>query len=224
MKDNALILFLRFPEKGKVKTRLAADIGDDLAFELYLCFLRDTLATVQALDADILISCTESDTASFRELFGDTPCIVQRGSDLGRRMYNAFKDALGLGYSRAALIGSDIPGLPLDVFYNAFLELGSHEVVLGPSVDGGYYLIALRAGKPDESLFKDLPWGSSGVLAETVKRIEDKGMSAFLLPQWEDIDDLNGLKRLYEHQVAEGILSNTRLCVDEHKERIYGTV
>jgi rSAM/selenodomain-associated transferase 1 len=224
VKDNAVILFLRIPEKGKVKTRLAVDIGEDLAYDLYLCFVKDTLATLQSLDADVLISCTGRDSAFFRDLFGDTPCMVQRGNDLGGRMRNAFRDAFLMGYARVALIGSDIPGITLDALYTAFHELSGHDVVFGPSLDGGYYLIALKAGGADESLFTDIPWGTTRVLDETVKRVQQRGMRVFFLTECEDIDDLDGLKRLYENQVRDGVLSNTRLCVDRYKERIYGTI
>jgi rSAM/selenodomain-associated transferase 1 len=224
MKDNAVILFLRIPEKGKVKTRLAADIGEDLAYDLYLCFVKDTLTTLQSLDADVLISCTGRDSAFFRDLFGDIPCMVQRGNDLGDRMRNALKDAFMMGYSRAALIGSDIPGIKLDALYTALHELSGHDVVLGPSLDGGYYLIAFKAGGTDESLFVDMPWGTPQVLDETVKRAKRRRRSVFFLPECEDIDGIDGLKRLYENQVRDGVLSNTRLCVDRHKEKIYGTV
>jgi rSAM/selenodomain-associated transferase 1 len=224
MKENAFILFLRYPEKGRIKTRLARDIGDDLAYDLYVCFLKDIIETVRLIDADMLIAGSGTAREGSDYLFGVAPRISQHGRDLGSRMYNALADVFSMGYSRISLAGGDIPGLEADTIREAFRKLLTHDLVLGPSLDGGYYLIACCSGTLRRSLFAGIPWSTSLVLAETLRRIEDSGMSTFLLPPMDDIDDLDALKRFRVKQRRQGVDSNTLRCVEKNKEMIYGPI
>lgn len=224
MKDTAIVLFTRYPERGRVKTRLAGEIGADLAYDLYLCFLRDTIEKLRFLDADLIVAGAGKMDASARELFGDAVCIAQHGHNLGIRMYHAFKDVFALGYSGAVIIGSDIPDLPAEFIISALNELARHDIVLGPCADGGYYLIAFHANKLDDSVFQDIPWSTSRALAGTIEKINNRGLRAFFLPEWDDIDDLKGLKRFYEKQLLNGGASHTRRCMEQYKGRIYGKI
>jgi uncharacterized protein len=224
MKKNALVLFMRYPEKGRVKTRLAAEVGDDLAYELYLCFLTDTLEGLEAFEADLFIAGTGNSEAHSIDLFKNALHIAQRGQDLGERMISAFHDVFSMGYTRAAIIGSDIPGMPFEAFRSAFDKLAGHDMVLGPSADGGYYLIAFNAAAFEESMFEGIKWSTPRVLAETLKKAGRLGLRAYLLSELEDIDDLDSLIRFYEKQPFGGVGSHTLRCVDKYKEKLYGKI
>jgi rSAM/selenodomain-associated transferase 1 len=224
MKENALVLFMRYPEKGRVKTRLAAEVGDDMAYELYLCFLADTLEGLDAFEADPVIAGAGNSEAVPADLLKNVRHIAQRGHDLGKRMSNAFHDVFAMGYIRAAIIGSDIPGLPPGSFKSAFDELAGHDIVLGPSRDGGYYLVAFSAAAFEESIFENIQWSTPRVLADTLEKADQCGLRTYLLSQLEDIDDLDSLIRFYEKQHLDGVGSHTLRCVDKHKEKLYGKI
>ncbi len=110
----------------------------------------------------------------------------QRGKDLGERMKEAFRKTLGHGACRALLVGSDVPGLTQEVFEQAFHALESCQVVLGPALDGGYYLIGLKEPNPD--LFSGIPWGSGDVMKSTLEKIARLGLKLKLLERLQDVD------------------------------------
>ena len=139
-------------------------------------------------------------------------------------MSNAFHEVFAMGYARAVVIGSDIPGLPPEFIKSAFNRLNEHDIVMGPSADGGYYLVAFNAAAFEESVFEGIQWSTPRVLAETLEKADRRGLRAFLLFELEDIDDLDDLKRFYETQSPRGSGSHTLRCVDAHKEKIYGKV
>ena len=124
-------------------------------------------------------------------------------------MLSAFKHLLGVPGSRAVLIGSDSPDLPLIHIRHAFQRLKHRDVVLGPAMDGGYYLVGARA--PEPSLFVDLPWGDPGVFARTVAAVRDAGRSLALLPPWYDVDDPSSLEFLRALCTARRLGGGTRL-------------
>ncbi len=224
MRDNAIILFFRYPEKGKVKTRLAAEVGDELAFELYNCFLLDSIETLAQISADLIILGTGNPGTFIAELPNNIPYLPQRGDDLGARMYNAFCDVFARGYKGAVLIGGDIPGLRPEVVSRALHELACNDVILGPSADGGYYLIGFRQDTLKATPFEDIRWSTPLVLAETVKKINKMGMDPYFLTETEDIDDLKALARFYEKQRRAQTPSHTIECLKAHRESIYGKI
>jgi uncharacterized protein len=222
MKSGVVILFLRYPERGKVKTRLAQDIGDDLAYDLYVCFIRDALGAVRDVDADLIIVGTGSTGKGPAGIFGRSVRLLQHGRDLGARMYHAFADVFSRGYSRAIMIGSDCPGLPAGYISQALLELESHDVVLGPTRDGGYYLIAFKEDSLREDIFHGIVWSTSRVFVETMSRIEDAALSVSILPQWEDIDELDDLRRFADDRERAGSAVHTLKFIDQNREKLYG--
>jgi len=196
MKD-AFILFLKYPERGKIKTRLAAALGDDAAYDLYLCFLRDIAAMTAQVNAEVIIVYSGPDQAAFDD-FPGVQCFRQRGSDIGERMFFALQDVFAQGFKRIVLIGSDSPDLPANFVNDAFVKLALADVVMGPSMDGGYYLIGCKPDSLRQSIFHDIPWSTKKVFNETLRRIEAGGLKAAILTDWPDIDEVDGLKRFFE--------------------------
>lgn len=223
MKEKALILFLKYPEKGVVKTRLANELGDDFTLELYKHFIADILNTGKKIAADIFIIYSAIDGTKSEDFFWreEYPCLPQKGADLGIRMYNAFQEVGAQGYRKLALIGSDTPDLPATYIYEAFFRLDECDIVLGPSVDGGYFLIALRQDTINDAVFNNIPWSTSQVLRETTKIIRQKGMTCHLLPEWEDIDEVDDLRRFYECYKKEKETYHTMALLSQNEEVLY---
>ncbi len=197
-KDTALILFLKYPEKGKVKKRLASDIGEDAALELYRSFMTDTLNKLNALDLNTFIYLTPEkrlpDMEKLVSGMGFSPRIYeQEGGDIGERMGSAFRGVFSNGFKRVLLIGSDLPDLPVEYIMEAVSALRKKKAVVGPGFDGGYYLIGFQKECFSEDLFKNIEWSTNGVFKETIKKLEDKGAKAGILKKWHDIDTLKDL-------------------------------
>jgi rSAM/selenodomain-associated transferase 1 len=196
---NALVVMAKAPLPGTVKTRLVPPLSHEEAAELYQALLLDLLESLGSFKlADPFVAFTPAETASlFNEI---TPpgfvCFPQRGEDLGARMNNVFLDLFTQGYENLVIIGSDLPALPSCFLEEAFVMLGrsEKEVVLGPSRDGGYYLIGMGRSIPE--IFKGIPWGEENVLATTLQKISSLGLKAYLLPTWFDIDTPEDLRHL----------------------------
>jgi rSAM/selenodomain-associated transferase 1 len=196
---NALAVMAKAPVAGSVKTRLAPPLTHEQAAEFYGALLADQLEQLKNIDGVArYLAYTPNDAAMFmRELGGDAYAyIAQTGEDLGQRMDQLFADLWHLGQRNVVLIGSDLPALPLAILDEAFAQLSSaaHKVVLGPSRDGGYYLIGMN--RPTPALFANMTWSHSEVLAETTARLRRLGVSFALLPSWFDIDTFDDLQRL----------------------------
>lgn len=196
--DACILLFVKYPEKGKVKIRLTADLNAETVLSLYQCFVHDTLETVKKIDIHFFICYTPADKLEeFQRWLGSTLRFhPQIGNDLGERMKTCFTTVFEKGFKRVILIGSDSPDLPEDYITEAFSLLQAKDVVLGPAVDGGYYLIGLRDTTSASGLFEDIPWGTKTVLEETLKRVRQANRSIGLVPVWSDVDTITDLKNL----------------------------
>jgi hypothetical protein len=195
-----LIVFAREPLPGAVKTRLAASIGDRAAAELYETMLQDVLKGVRQLNsADTVVywDCEEESLPLLSERYR-CRSRCQNPGDLGQRMRGAFEEMFANGSDVCCIIGSDAPDLPLSYIQEAcrLLEAQRTEVVLGPSRDGGYYLLGMRQVRPE--LFTDIPWGSASVLDQSLAAARDSGLTVALLPVWQDIDTLEDLQAFRE--------------------------
>lgn len=185
--DKALILFVRNPELGQVKTRLAAGIGAEKALAVYRHLLERTRTVAEAVDADRFVF--YSDMVDRKDGFLDQSFkkYVQCNGDLGARMEFAFSIPFKTGgYKRVQIVGSDIPALSPEIIEAGFEALNGHDFSLGPAADGGYYLLGMTRWQRE--LFRDMAWSTDGVLAETRKRIEAEGRSIHMLPELQDID------------------------------------
>ncbi len=219
MKDNKLIIFFKYPLIGQVKTRLAAALSDEFAFELQKCMISDIFAVTRNVDADSVLVYSGPDRISFPD-FPGSRIILQRGKDIGERMYNAFLDVFSEGAGRCVLIGSDVPGITTGLLQNAFNILERSGAVLGPSTDGGYYCIGFKHGNLDKSFFENIPWSTSSVFSETVKSINTAGLKAEFLSELSDIDDFNDLKKFYKEKKSDSALSETIKYLNFHKESL----
>ncbi len=198
-RKESVILLAKAPLKGRVKTRLAAKVGSEKATQIYEELLKKTIRTIQKLKKkDVFIFYTPKGHKHFFSSYGR--CFLQRGNNLGERMYNAIKRVFSLGYSRIVLIGSDIPGLKEELIEQAFNLLEINDIVIGPTEDGGYYLIAMK--RPYRLVFKDIPWSTEQTFQVTVKRANSRGLRVGYTDTLVDIDTLTDYLRLK----AEGVL------------------
>lgn len=196
--NKALIIFAKEPVPGRVKTRLARDVGEQAAAELYSAMLDDVMAKAALLEDVRLLVFWATKEGEF-PLFPAIPRLEmfeQHGADLGERMANAFMAAFEEGVEECCIIGSDLPDLPHEYLRQAFrtLEDENTDTVLGPCSDGGYYLLGMR--RFCSRLFEDVPWSTSQVLKTTLERARESGLAVELLPEWHDIDTLEDLRRL----------------------------
>ncbi|MHB1845619.1 MAG: TIGR04282 family arsenosugar biosynthesis glycosyltransferase, partial [Deltaproteobacteria bacterium] len=180
MERIAVCVFAKPPLPGRVKTRLAAEVGSEGAARLARAFLRDTLAAVRALPwAEPRLATTER--APFEAELGAPEIWLQGEGDLGRRMERVLRRALR-GASAALAIGADSPGMPLALLEGAREALASADAVVGPSDDGGFYLLGLR--RCPRGLLDGLPWSAPETFDRTLARLREQGLRTSLLPRW----------------------------------------
>jgi len=195
--DSALLMFAKYPEAGKVKTRLAAAVGAELAAQLYQEFIRCTFNMAMQIEvAARFVTFTPADKEKeLRTLFpGPWQWFAQADStDLGFRIHRAVQHVQQQGYSHVLTIGTDSPSLPPEYLEQAAMVLSAHDLVLGPATDGGYYLIGLKTAPVE--LFTGIDWSTERVLQQTLNRAEQLRMSVHQLPVWYDVDDLTTLQR-----------------------------
>lgn len=190
-----IVVFLKYPEPGQVKTRLAADVGPGAAARLARHFAEATLAAAGSLGLPVDISYSPEERGpEFRTWLGPgRACSPQQGADLGQRMRHAFSEAFARGAARVALVGTDAPDRPVEFYAEALERLDDHDVVLGPSLDGGYHCIAFRRDGFAPEAFQDIAWSTPRVLIQTLDALRRAGRSVWTLPPWPDIDDRAGL-------------------------------
>ncbi|MGR3309765.1 MAG: TIGR04282 family arsenosugar biosynthesis glycosyltransferase [Candidatus Brocadiales bacterium] len=203
--DNSLLIFLKYPEAGEVKTRLARGIGGEKAARLYRLFVDATLKRTldrNELYEQLLFYAPVERGSEIKSWIGGSggdkvtlSLQPQIGSDLGERMLNALKAAFSNGAKKAVIIGTDSPTLDKETIYEAFYLLKNTDIVIGPAVDGGYYLIGASLPAPRE-IFIGIDWGSNKVFEQTIKRIRGGNASYSLLPLHYDVDNLEDLRTL----------------------------
>lgn len=192
MTEVTLLIFMRNLVHGRVKTRIAATLGNDAALRVYQMLLDHTASVTHDVAATRIVCYSE-----FIEHDGpwDDSCfrVIQKGNDLGERMSAAFKDTLRLGSHKVILIGTDCYELNADILTLAFAQLTDHDIVFGPALDGGYYLLGMKNYYPQ--LFENIAWSTEKVLEQTIRRCDDSELSYSLLPTLNDIDDELDLKK-----------------------------
>lgn len=198
--ELCVILLVKYPEKGGVKMRLARQIGDDFAVGLYRNFVMDTIAMLRRSGIPFVVCFHPADRLeAFRAWLGpQCEYVPQRGSDLGERLRNGFADAFAKGFRGAIAIGSDSPDLPEEVAIEAREALELHDAVIGPSTDGGYYLIGFKSDAFLPNAFEGIAWSTDAVFGETVERLRDAALDVFVLPRWSDVDTFDDLMGLRE--------------------------
>ena len=199
-KKSIILLFVKAPVRGRVKSRLAASVGPDTALELYQNFILDIVATAGQTSLSFRLCYFPPDAGGrLSPLLGPSlNTMPQEGSDLGERMANAFARAFEEGHDRALLIGSDIPDLSAPLLADALESLDGHDAVLGPAEDGGYYLIGFNRNAFLPAVFRGIAWSTPTVFQETMERASVAGISVSRAPLRRDIDTLEDLKAFFE--------------------------
>jgi rSAM/selenodomain-associated transferase 1 len=239
----ALAVMTKAPQAGRVKTRLVPPLTPEEAAELNKCFLRDTTAAISSACSrrslsDAHASHSEAATAArgvavytpvgvewvYTDLLpADFALLPQRGQNFGERLYFAVEDLFKCGFSSVCLIDSDSPTVPAENFAEAVELLGTREdrVVLGPSDDGGYYLIGVK--KPRRQLFEQIDWSTERVLNQTIQRATEIGLKHKLLPAGYDVDNDASLRRLCHEllgkNTGEVVAPNTRKFLSDWVEQ-----
>jgi len=196
--NSCLLFFVRNPERGDVKTRLAATFGQNVARDLYCCFILDMLSTLESTGFPIIICYYPADALDdLKGIVGEGYAFQpQYGEDLGDRMKNGMVDSFTQGFDPVIVIGSDIPDLPAVFIQESFAALETYDSVIGPAFDGGYYLIGFKQESFLPEAFQGIEWGTGTVLSRTLDIFRDNQRTAYLLPPLRDIDTLEDLKAL----------------------------
>jgi len=231
-----LVFFLKFPQKGKIKTRLAKAIGDSLTLKLYQCFIPDLLDKLICLQdndkCDLHISLTPARkiTAMHQWLkqYKDLPIPIhpQEGNDLGERMKKTFEKMFHLGYDTCVLMGTDFPDLPASVPLEAVEQLKQKntEAVIAPTADGGYYLIGFQRRHFREAVFNSriVQWSTDRVFQQTMEILRNNNVQVKILKEWWDVDDLDHLEDLMHRNINnEFSASRTMKLLLKHQKEIF---
>lgn len=215
--SSALIVFAKEPVNGNVKTRLRDCLPERDRTRLYKAFVEDTLILARKVkDAKkILAFASDRNPRYLKSVATGFEMVKQKGRTLGDRMYNAFIYAHESKSRKTVIIGTDSPTLPSALVEKAFKALSRMDIVIGPSIDGGYYLIGMK--EPCAHIFKGVRWSSASVLKQTLNKARSLGMTTELLKEWFDVDDYASLRRL-KRELTEGknlnIARNTRAVLD----------
>lgn len=183
---NTLLIFIKNPAPGKVKTRLAKTVGNEKAYQVYLRLLQHTLKAAAVVDAVRQVwysSFINWDDGISETVFEKK---LQQGSDLGERMSHAFESGFKQGAEKMVIIGSDCPDISTEIIEQAYYALKTSDVVIGPAKDGGYYLLGMNHYYPE--LFTGIEWSTGRVLFQTMEKIRKASLGVYLLPELIDID------------------------------------
>ena len=196
LKPDTLLVVAKHPTPGQTKTRLCPPLTHAQAADLYDCFLHDTLSIMRAVpEVRCVIGYLPEDAQGyFRQLAPDMELSPQRGASLEERLDQLLTEALHGGSQRAVIMNSDSPTLPAAYLRQAFDELANADVVLGPTHDGGYYLIGMK--QPQPKLLLEVQMSTTHVLSDTLALAEANGLTVSLLPSWYDVDTIDELRQL----------------------------
>lgn len=193
MGESALLIFVKTPVLGNVKTRLAKDIGDENALNVYLRLLEHTKGVASKVQADVYVF-YHGEVAT-NDLWDGFKKEQQIDADLGGKMFDAFQRVKAKGYEKMVIIGSDCAEISEAIIQQGFDELNGHDVVFGPALDGGYYLLGMKEVHP--CLFEGKPWSTATLLQETVEDCKQHSLTHALLEELSDIDYLSDLKTVF---------------------------
>lgn len=197
--SNALIIFIRYPELGKIKTRLAKDLGEKKTFDFYKSIVKETIKKLKSSSWDTIIYCADMIDKSKISLWLDIPerfIFKQNKNHLGSKMYNAFYE-LKDSYKKTILIGSDCPTITKEIILNSYIDLNKNDSTIGPAEDGGYYLVGFKNSILDKAkdVFEDINWSSGKEYTETISNFQNLKLTFTNQSELNDIDDINDYKR-----------------------------
>jgi len=208
--QNVLLVVAKKPSPGQTKTRLCPPLNCKQAADLYECFLCDTLAVMRDVPnvTPKIVYLPQDAHDYFRNLAPDMDLVQQRGESLGERLDNLLTDVLLDGADKAVVMNSDSPTLPKAYLIQAFDQLTATDVVLGPTLDGGYYLIGVK--EPQPGILRDVEMSTPYVLRDTLELARKAGVTVSLLPEWYDVDTVEELHRLRND--ISGLQNNSCAC------------
>ena len=193
-----LVIFTRYPVPGQAKTRLIPAIGAEHAAQLQRHMTQQTITMAKACQVPLQIRFYGGTPAQMQSWLGDDLDYQPQGEgDLGAKMHNAFQKGFKQGHDRVVIIGTDCPFIDRKLIHQAFEHLNTHDLVLGPATDGGYYLIGLRKLFPE--LFESITWSTNTVRSKTIAIAQANNISYALLPELSDIDLPEDLAKLPPH-------------------------
>ena len=193
---KTLLIFVKNPVYGKVKTRLAATAGNEKALLVYQNLIKYTAAITCNLPVKKTVY--YSDFIGTEDYWDEDIYTkkIQQGNNLGETMQNAFKESFDQGFNEVVIIGSDCVEISEEHLLNAYTHFENYDVVIGPAVDGGYYLIGLK--EIHINIFSNILWSTETVLAQTLRLCAIEKLSVYLLPELSDIDEEKDIKE--EHK------------------------
>ncbi len=221
MSKQCVLFFVKYPEAGKVKTRLGEVVGNDTAAMLYRHFVQDMVQGLVTLDADLRICYVPGDAdlpERFKSWLGARYTYhPQQGLSLGGRMKQAMTRAFADGYERVVLLGSDVPDYPPELVQKALYDLQDYDAAIGPAFDGGYYLLGFRKDRFLPEIFDDIRWGEADVYQPTVQKLNAARLDVLFLPDWNDVDTVWDLNMLYRTNKKSSFRnSSTYALLREH--------
>ncbi len=196
--QNALLVFVKTPKQNFVKTRLATHLKPDEILAIYIAFLKDIdtrLKNLNGIDLWYVISPENLDLEILAKHIDLKNYFIQEGKDLGERMCHALDYSANLNYNKSILIGSDIPDLDAGFISDALDLLEDADCVLGPTIDGGYYLIGMKKCYPE--LFTNIEWSTEKVLDQTLRQAKTSNIELKMLQALDDIDTYDDLQNLF---------------------------
>ncbi|MFH2091492.1 MAG: TIGR04282 family arsenosugar biosynthesis glycosyltransferase [Pseudomonadota bacterium] len=220
MSPLAVILFLRVPEKGLVKTRLSRGLDEHFVLELYKAFVQDALVVLQSFESRFLFFWPPGKKQRLVQWLGDDYTFMgQYGDTIGEKMANAFEVVFEKGFEQILLIGTDIPEISEEILIRAGQALGRTDAVIGPCRDGGYYLIGFTKSAFSKRSFQGINWSSSKVLVQTMEALKKQSIQYELLDELDDIDTLDDLSAL-NIRVSQGksVGSHTLAVLTSHDD------
>ena len=215
-----IVMFVKYPEKGTVKTRLALSLDSDIVLQLYKYFITDLLKMISSVGVPTFIFYTPATKEpELRSWLGPNYRYVpQAGDSLGERMKSAFAHCFRDHFEKVIIIGSDSPDLPAALLDGAFTQLAMSDVVIGPTQDGGYYLIGFQRDGFCPEIFDDMQWGTNVVFDRTMQKLKVASKVIFRLPEWCDIDVIDDVGALRERNLHSDFrYSQTMAFLLRHK-------
>jgi rSAM/selenodomain-associated transferase 1 len=215
-RKNLVIMFVKEPKLCFVKTRLSKSCAEEFTLDLYKCFVKDLISTLSNESYDFKL-CVYPSLELINNVFGNFDNFLQVEGDLGVKMQRAFEEKFEEGYEKIVLIGSDTPHISNEIINDSFKELENNDIALGPSLDGGYYLIAFNKKTFQDEVFKHISWSTSKVLEQTLQKLNTKNV--YLHEILNDIDILDDLKEFYmEYKSSSFSNSKTIEFLNQNRE------
>jgi uncharacterized protein len=221
--NPCILIFLKAPNPGQVKTRLGKSIGDAHATQLYRCFTEDILTTVDLLDIPTILCFSPLNGLSILQdwLGLHRTYLPQQGKDLGDRMANAFRASFAMGYQQVLVLGTDSPDLPGSYLLDALAALQDNKVAIGPSEDGGYYTLSFTPTNFCPAVFNEMPWSTDQVYPLTLRTLRQHTCDLEILPTWSDIDTLDDLWQFYQRHLGDHTFTRSLDYLRAHTDVLF---